>query len=497
MDTYVREPREVMNDQMAARRKKMEEIRALGIEPFGERFQWTHHAADIWKEAAILELKKKILRAAGRVMIIRRHGKTAFARLRDKTGDIQIYFRQDELSEKEWALFKLLDIGDIIGLEGVVFTTHTGEATIRVTSFTMLSKSLRPLPEKWHGLTDKEQRYRQRYVDLIVNPEVREDFVKRSCILQAIRTWLTERDFLEVETPMLQALYGGANARPLVTHLNALNMPLYLRIAPELYLKRLIVGGFERVFEMNRNFRNEGMDSRHNPEFTSLETYQAYGDIRDVIQQVKEICTAAAVAVHGKTHFLYKGMMINMKPEAWEEMTMEEAVHKYSGADFTLARNIEDARKMADKLHVKYGPYDTFGKILGECFDAYVEDKLIYPTIIKRYPIELSPLAKKCAGAPYFTERFEAYVCGRELANGFSELNDPIDQRRRFEMQLEDREHGDDEAHQMDEDFIEALEYGLPPTAGLGIGIDRLVMLLTGKSNIRDVLLFPLMKPER
>ena len=496
MKSYAPDQPEKMNDQMRVRRSKLEEIRALGYEPFGQRFSCDRHVRDILGDAAVLELEKTPVRLAGRLMIFRRHGKTAFAKLRDKTGDIQLYFRQDELTEKEWKLFQLLDIGDIIGLEGAVFTTHTGEATVRVSSFTILAKALRPLPEKWHGLTDKEQRYRQRYVDFTVNPEVREDFVKRAKILRTIRQWLTDRDFLEVETPMLQPLYGGANARPFVTHLNALDMTLYLRIAPELYLKRLIVGGFERVFEVNRNFRNEGMDSRHNPEFTSLETYQAYGDIGDAIRQTKELCAACAEAVHGQTKFLCMGFMVDMAPEAWEEMTMEEAVLKYTGVDFRAIKNMEEARKAADKLHVPYGPYDTFGKILGACFDAYVEEKLMYPTIIKRYPADLSPLARTCDDNPYFTDRFEAYVGGRELANGFSELNDPMDQRRRFESQLEDRERGDEEAHQMDEDFIHALEYGLPPTSGLGIGIDRLVMLLIGKSNIRDVLLFPLMKPE-
>ena len=488
------EPR--MNDQMLARRNKLKEIRALGVAPFGQRFEWDHHVEDVRNSAPLLDVDQTVVRMAGRLMIIRDHGKTAFAVLRDKSGDIQLYFRQDTLSETEWKLFKLLDIGDIVGVEGTVFTTHTGEVTVRAAKLTLLSKALRPLPKKWHGLTDKEQRYRQRYVDLIVNPEVRKDFEKRSLVLRTIRKWLTDRDFLEVETPMLQALYGGANARPFVTHLNALDMPLYLRIAPELYLKRLIVGSFERVFEMNRNFRNEGMDNRHNPEFTPLETYQAYGDIEDVIEETKEICAACAQAVYGSTRFLYSGIMLDLTPSAWTRMTMAEAVKKYTGADFDRVKEIGEARKIADELHVAYGPYDTCGQILANCFDEHVEDKLIQPTIITRYPIEVSPLAKKCDDDENFTIRFEAYIYGRELANGFSELNDPDDQRRRFEMQLEERAHGDDEAHQMDEDFIQALEYGLPPTAGLGIGIDRLVMIMTGKTNIRDVLLFPLMKPE-
>lgn len=486
---------EKLNDQMQVRRKKLSEIRALGIEPFGQRFDWNYHVADIKKEAPLFEVNGTVARIAGRLMIIRNHGKTAFAVMRDCTGDIQIYFRRDTLNEMDWKLFNLLDIGDIVGISGTVFTTHTGEVTIRVSKLAILSKALRPLPEKWHGLTDKEQRYRQRYVDLIVNPDVRNDFVKRAKMLQTIRTWLTERNFLEVETPMLQPLYGGANARPFITHLNALDMPLYLRIAPELYLKRLIVGGFERVFEMNKNFRNEGMDNRHNPEFTSIETYQAYGDIEDVIQQTKEICAACAKAIYGQTKFLYAGVFLDLTPSSWARMTMAEAVKKYTGEDFDQAKNLEEARTIADRLKVPYGKYDTFGKILAECFDAYVEDKLIQPTIITRYPIEVSPLAKKCKDDPNFTIRFEAYIYGRELANGFSELNDPDDQRKRFAMQLEERSHGDDEAHQMDEDFIQSLEYGLPPTAGLGIGIDRLAMIMLGKTSIRDVMLFPLMKP--
>lgn len=484
-----------LNDQEIIRREKLDKIRELGISPFGQRFAWDHHVADIRANGAALEESQEHLRIAGRIMIIRGHGKAAFAVFRDKTGDIQLYFRKDQLTETEWKLFKLLDIGDIVGIEGDVFTTHTGELTVRVLSFTLLSKSLRPLPEKWHGLTDKEQRYRQRYVDLIVNPDVRDTFVKRAKVLNTIRQWLTDRGFLEVETPMLQALYGGANARPFKTHLNALDMPLYLRIAPELYLKRLIVGGFERVFEMNRNFRNEGMDNRHNPEFTSLETYQAYGDLEDVIKQTEDLVATCAMAVFGTLKITYAGEEIDLTPP-WNRMTMAEAVKKYTGEDFDACKDLKDARAIADRLNVEYSEYDGLGKILAECFDAYVEEHLIQPTIITRYPIEVSPLAKLCDDDPNFTARFEGYIYGRELANGFSELNDPIDQRKRFEMQLEERAHGDDEAHQMDEDFIQALEYGLPPTGGLGIGIDRLVMIMTGETNIRDVLLFPLMKPE-
>lgn len=484
-----------LNDQMIIRREKLDKIRALGVEPYGQKFEWDHHAADIRKEAEQLEKDETHVRISGRIMIRRGQGKTAFCVLRDQTGDIQVYFKRDELSENEWALFKLVDIGDILGIEGTVFTTHTGELTVRVLHFTMLSKSLRPLPEKWHGLTDKEQRYRQRYLDLIMNPEVRETFVKRAAMMSAIRKWYTDHGFLEVETPVLQPLYGGANAKPFTTHFNALDMTMYLRIAPELYLKRLLVGGYERIFEITRNFRNEGMDTRHNPEFTAIETYQAYGDIEDVINQTEQIVAACAMASYGSMKFTYEDTEIDVTPP-WPRLTMAEAVKKYTGEDFDACQTIEDARAIADKLHVEYGEYDGFGKILSECFDAYVEEHLIQPVHITKHPIEVSPLSKLDPKDPRYTIRFESYIYGRELANGFSELNDPIDQRKRFELQVEERKHGDDEAHPIDEDFLTALEYGMPPTGGLGIGLDRLFMLMTNSASIRDVLLFPAMKPE-
>lgn len=484
-----------LNDQMIIRREKLDKIRALGVEPYGQKFEWDHHAADIRKEAEQLEKDETHVRIAGRIMIRRGQGKTAFCVLRDQTGDIQVYFKRDELPENEWALFKLVDIGDILGIEGTVFTTHTGELTVRVLHFTMLSKSLRPLPEKWHGLTDKEQRYRQRYLDLIMNPEVRDTFVKRAAMMAAIRKWYTDHNFLEVETPVLQPLYGGANAKPFTTHFNALDMTMYLRIAPELYLKRLLVGGYERIFEITRNFRNEGMDTRHNPEFTAIETYQAYGDIEDVINQTEQIVAACAMASYGSMKFTYEDTEIDVTPP-WPRLTMAEAVKKYTGEDFDACQTIEDARAIAEKLHVEYGEYDGFGKILSECFDAYVEEHLIQPVHITKHPIEVSPLSKLDPKDPRYTIRFESYIYGRELANGFSELNDPIDQRKRFELQVEERKHGDDEAHPIDEDFLTALEYGMPPTGGLGIGLDRLFMLMTNSASIRDVLLFPAMKPE-
>lgn len=484
-----------LNDQMLIRREKLDKIRALGVEPYGHKFTWDHHASDIRAQAEQLEKDETRVRIAGRLMIRRGQGKTAFCVLRDQSGDIQIYFRRDELPENEWALFKLVDIGDILGVEGTVFTTHTGELTVRVLHFEMLSKSLRPLPEKWHGLTDKEQRYRQRYLDLIMNPDVRDTFVKRSAMMAAIRKWYTDNGFLEVETPVLQPLYGGANAKPFMTHFNALDMTMYLRIAPELYLKRLLVGGMERIFEITRNFRNEGMDTRHNPEFTAIETYQAYGDIEDVINQTEQIVAACAMASYGSMKFTYEDTEIDVTPP-WPRLTMAEAVKKYTGEDFDACQTIEDARAIADKLHVEYGEYDGFGKILSECFDAYVEEHLIQPVHITKHPIEVSPLSKLDPKDPRYTIRFESYIYGRELANGFSELNDPIDQRKRFELQVEERKHGDDEAHPIDEDFLTALEYGMPPTGGLGIGLDRLFMLMTNSASIRDVLLFPAMKPE-
>lgn len=484
-----------LNDQMLVRRQKLDKIRALGVEPYGQKFNWDHHAADIRRDAEELEKNETHVRIAGRIMIRRGQGKTAFCVLRDQSGDIQVYFKRDELPEKEWALFKLVDIGDILGIEGTVFTTRTGELTVRVLHFTMLSKSLRPLPEKWHGLTDKEQRYRQRYLDLIMNPEVRETFVKRAAMMAAIRKWYTDHNFLEVETPVLQPLYGGANAKPFTTHFNALDMTMYLRIAPELYLKRLLVGGYERIFEITRNFRNEGMDTRHNPEFTAIETYQAYGDIEDVIDQTEQIVAACAMASYGSMKFTYEDTEIDVTPP-WPRLTMAEAVKKYTGEDFDACKTVEDARAIADKLHVEYGEFDGFGKILSAYFDAYVEEHLIQPVHITKHPIEVSPLSKLDPKDPRYTIRFESYIYGRELANGFSELNDPIDQRKRFELQVEERKHGDDEAHPIDEDFLTALEYGMPPTGGLGIGLDRLFMLMTNSASIRDVLLFPAMKPE-
>ncbi len=480
-------------EQMQIRREKLQKIYDLGVYPFGDKFEWTHHTQDA-KDSFVEEAEDQHVKVAGRVMAIRGHGKTAFITIRDVQGDMQAYIRKDAVSEEDFAVYKLMDLGDIVGLEGTMFKTHTGEISVRVQKLTLLSKSLRPLPDKWHGLKDPEMRYRQRYVDLIVGEDVRETFRKRSQIVAAVREWLLNNNFMEVETPMMQALYGGAAARPFVTHHNAQNMDVYLRISPELYLKRLVVGGFERVFEINKNFRNEGIDNRHNPEFTMLETYQAYGNYEDAMKETEDIVAYCAEKVLGTTKITYQGTEIDLTPP-WNRMTMPEAVKKFSGEDFDAVTTVEEARAICDRLHVEYTKDDGIGKLLNLCFEEVAEDKLIQPTFIMGHPLEISPLAKQNRENPNITDRFEVFIYGRELANGFSELNDPIDQRRRFEMQLEERAKGDDEAHLMDEDYVAALEYGLPPTTGLGIGIDRLVMLLTDAASIRDVILFPLMKP--
>ena len=484
---------EELNDQMQHRRDKLAQYKDKGVYPFGQRFVVREHTQEVKDDFINFDGQPVVM--AGRLMTMRSHGKTAFANIRDKAGDIQIYFRKDVMGEEAYEFVKMLDIGDIIGIEGHVFRTHKGEITVKVNTLTLLSKSLRPLPEKWHGLTNTELRYRQRYVDLIVNPEVRDTFVKRSKIVAKIRQYMMAHDFMEVETPMMHAIPGGAAARPFITHHNALDIDIYMRIAPELYLKRLIVGGMERVFEMNRCFRNEGIDNRHNPEFTTIESYQAYGDVEDAIRLTENIVSYCAQEVLGTQEITYQGTEINLTPP-WNRITMAEGVKKYTGEDFDAVTSIEEARAIADRLNVEYTDNDGIGKILNLCFEDYVEANLIQPTIVYGHPKEISPLAKANRENPLATERFEAFIYGRELANGFSELNDPIDQKQRFLDQLKEREHGDDEAHRMDEDFVTALEYGLPPTSGLGIGIDRLVMFLTDSASIRDVLLFPLMKPE-
>ena len=491
--TTVQEQQQELNDQMLIRREKLAQYEADGVYPFGQRFVVQQHAATI--KDNFRDFEDQPVTVAGRLMTIRSHGKTAFANIRDLTGDIQIYLRKDILGEDDYKHVKMLDMGDIVGIEGHVFRTHMGEITIKVNKLTLLSKSLRPLPEKWHGLKDTELRYRQRYVDLIVNPEVRDTFIKRTQIVAKMRQYMNAHQFMEVETPMLHAIPGGAAARPFITHHNALDIDIYMRISPELHLKRLIVGGLERVFEINRSFRNEGIDNRHNPEFTMMESYQAYGNFEDAIMLTENIVAYCAQEVLGTTKINYQGTEIDLTPP-WNRITMQEGIKKYTGEDFDAVETIEEARAIADRLNVEYTERDGIGKIINLCFEDYVEENLIEPTIVYGHPLEISPLAKQNREKPLTTERFEAFVYGRELANGYSELNDPIDQRQRFEKQLQERAAGDDEAHRMDEDFVIALEYGLPPTAGLGIGIDRLVMFLTDSASIRDVLLFPLMKPE-
>ena len=482
-----------INEQMQFRINKMNQLAEKGLEPFGRRFDWTHHAQDVADDFEELSEKETVVRLAGRAMAIRGHGKTAFLDLLDKTGRIQLYVRKDALGEDNYSIIKMMDIGDIIGVTGTVFRTHMGELSIKATSLEILSKALRPLPEKWHGLKDIETRYRQRYVDLIVNPDVRKTFLQRSHIIKSIREILDGKDFLEVETPIMHAIAGGATARPFITYHNALDMELYMRVAPELYLKRLIVGGFERVYELGRVFRNEGIDIKHNPEFTMVEVYQAYADYNDLMDLTETIISQTAQKVLGTMKITYGGQEIDLTPP-WNRLSMIEAVAKYTGEDFTGVTDIEEARKMAERINVPFEKTFGVGKIINACFDEHVEDKLIQPTFITGHPKEISPLAKSSAADPEITDRFEAFIYGREMCNGFSELNDPIDQRERFVKQVEERANGDEEANMMDEDFINALEYGLPPTGGLGIGIDRLVMLLTDSVSIRDVLLFPHMR---
>ena len=483
-----------INEQMQVRIDKMHKIEEHGWKPFGHRFLFTHRAADIAAQFEELSEKETEVTMAGRVMAIRGHGKTCFMDMQDKTGRIQVYVRKDVIGEENYALIKLMDIGDTVGITGTAFRTHMGELSIKATSVEMLSKSLRPLPEKWHGLKDVETRYRQRYVDLIVNPEVRETFVKRSQIIKSVREVLDSHDFLEVETPILNTIAGGAAARPFISYHNALDMQVYMRIAPELYLKRLIVGGMDRVYEMGRVFRNEGIDNRHNPEFTSVEIYQAYADYRDMMDLTEEVVVKTAEKVLGTTTINYEGTTIELA-SPWKRMSMIEAVKEYSGKDFTNVTDLEEARAIAKELNVAIEPTFGIGKIINACFEEYVEDKLVQPTFITGHPKEISPLAKSNPENPEITDRFEAYIYGREICNGFTELNDPIDQKERFLKQVEERANGDEEANMMDEDFVNALEYGLPPTGGLGIGIDRLVMFLTNSSTIRDVLFFPTMKP--
>ena len=485
------------SEQVQVRRQKLADLQAAGHDPFTlTKYPQDAYSADLKAEFADLPNETdsgKTVALAGRMMSKRVMGKASFAHLRDDKGDIQLYVRRDELGEEPYAAFKKLDVGDIIGVKGEVFRTKTGELSVRATELTLLAKSLRPLPEKFHGLTDTEMRYRQRYVDLIANPEVKDTFVKRSQILKEIRAYLDEKGFLEVDTPILTPFEIGASARPFYTHHNSLNMDMVLRIETELYLKRLIVGGMDRVYEVGRIFRNEGMDPKHNPEFTSIELYQAFTDFHGMMDLVEELYKRLAQKICGSMVIPYQGKQIDMGH--WERLTMIEAVKKYSGVDFNDWKSDEDAIAAAKEHHVELPEVPTKGSILAEFFDAFVEDKLIQPTFIYDYPVEISPLAKRKPDDPAFTERFYYFIDCTEYGNAFSELNDPIDQKGRFERQVAERKAIEPDCKaQVDYDYVNALEYGLPPTGGLGFGVDRLVMLLTDSASIRDVLLFPTMK---
>jgi lysyl-tRNA synthetase class 2 len=484
---------EDMNELMLQRREKLSQLREDQEKAFAEKYEVNHHAAEV--ESNFEDLEEKEVKLAGRLMAIRTHGKASFADLMDMSGKVQLYIKQNNIGEDRYEFFQDLDLGDLVGITGTVFKTNRGQISIRVSSFELLTKSLRPLPEKFHGLKDKDIRYRQRYLDLIVNPDVKETFVIRSKIIKEMRRYLEEKGFLEVETPMMHPIAGGATARPFVTHHNTLDMDLYLRIAPELYLKKLIVGGFEKVFEINRNFRNEGMSYKHNPEFTTMELYQAQADYHDMMELTEDLVSYLAEEVLGTQTLEYEETELDFTAP-WERITMIEAVKKYADVDFSEFETAEEAYEAAASVGVKPEEGLSYGEVLNEVFEIRVEDKLIQPTFIMDYPIEVSPLAQKIEDDPRFTYRFEAFVYGREIANAFSELNDPEEQKRRFEKQVEMREAGDEEAQMMDYDFIRALEYGMPPTGGLGIGIDRLIMLLTDSSSIRDVILFPTMRPE-
>jgi len=486
------EEREDFGELMSLRLEKLAQLRESNVEPYGEKFARTNLAREITENYAAFQDQE--VAVAGRLMARRMHGKTTFADLQDFSGRIQIYLRLNDLGEDAYALFGKLDLGDILGVKGKVFKTRMGEVTIAVQKFVLLAKSLRVWPEKWHGLRDVELRYRRRYLDLIMNPEVKETFLTRSKIIHAIRNFLERKGFLEVETPMMHTVAGGAAARPFITHHNALDMDLYLRIAPELYLKRLLVGGLEKIYEINRNFRNEGISTRHNPEFTMLELYQAYADYSDMMNLTEELISTVARDVLGVTQVPYGGEVIDLTPP-YRRTTMIEAVRQSTGLDFDALGDDREAARAAAGLGIEVEPGDTWGSLLNRVFEEKVEEKLIQPTFVFDYPLEVSPLAKRKKEQPRLTYRFELFICGREIANAFSELNDPVDQRIRFQEQAEKRLKGDEEAHMMDEDFLTALEYGMPPAGGLGIGIDRLVMLLTNSPSIRDVILFPLLRP--
>ncbi|MGS2780316.1 lysine--tRNA ligase [Robertmurraya sp. GLU-23] len=489
---------EELNDQLQVRREKLASLQEKGLDPFGKRFERSGFSQEFINQYGEMEKEELANKAiavtiAGRIMTKRGKGKAGFAHIQDLKGQLQIYVRQDAVGEEQYEIFNIADLGDIVGVTGTLFKTQVGELSVKVEDFQLLTKSLRPLPDKFHGLKDVEQRYRQRYVDLIMSQESRHTFITRSLIIQSMRRYLDSKGYLEVETPMMHAIAGGASARPFITHHNALDMELYMRIAIELHLKRLIVGGLEKVYEIGRVFRNEGVSTRHNPEFTMIELYEAYADYQDIMSLTENLIAHIAQEVLGTTTIQYGEYEVNLKPE-WKRLHMVDAIKEYTGADFWREMSVEEARALAKEHGVEIKDTMLYGHIVNEFFEQKVEEKLIQPTFIYGHPVEISPLAKKNDQDPRFTDRFELFIVAREHANAFTELNDPIDQRERFEAQLKEREEGNDEAHMMDDDFIEALEYGMPPTGGLGIGIDRLVMLLTNAPSIRDVLLFPAMR---
>ncbi|OZT77346.1 lysine--tRNA ligase [Salinicoccus roseus] len=491
---------EEINDQITVRREKMQQLIDLGIDPFGEKFERTAYT-DVLKEEWDAFSKEELAEKeevsgtviAGRLMTKRGKGKAGFAHIQDIKGQIQIYVRKDQVGEAAFEIWKQADLGDIVGVKGVMFKTNTGELSVKAQEFTLLTKALRPLPDKYHGLKDVEERYRKRYLDLITSEDSKDTFIKRSRIIQEMRNYLNQRGFLEVETPMMHTIAGGAQARPFVTHHNALDMELFMRIAIELHLKRLIVGGLEKVYEIGRVFRNEGISTRHNPEFTMIELYEAYADFHDIMDLTEEMIAHIAEHVNGTTVVEYGGEQIDLTPR-WKRVHIVDAIKEQTGVDFYEVKSDEEAHQLAKEHGIEVQDTMKYGHILNEFFEQKVEETLVQPTFVYGHPIEISPLAKQNPDDPRFTDRFELFIVGREHANAFTELNDPIDQRQRFESQVAEKEAGNDEAHEMDEDFLESLEYGMPPTGGLGIGIDRLVMLLTDSASIRDVLLFPYMR---
>lgn len=489
---------ENLNDQMLVRQEKMRNLADKGLDPFGSKFDRTDYSDQIIKDyegfsKEELQEKDSHVTIAGRIMSKRGKGKAGFAHLKDKNGQVQIYVRQDEIGEDDYGIYKSADLGDFIGISGRIMKTNTGEVTVRAQEFTHLSKALRPLPDKYHGLNDVEQKYRKRYLDLISNEDSLDRFKKRSQIIASLRKHLNDQDYLEVETPFLHNQAGGAAARPFITHHNALNTDLYLRIALELHLKRLIVGGMEKVYEIGRVFRNEGIDATHNPEFTMLEVYTAYQDYWDVMDLTEDLIRSVAQDVNGSARIEYGDETINLEDQ-WDRKHMVDLVKEETGVDFWQEMTDDQARQIAKDHHVEVEDYAEYGHVVNEFFEQFVEDKLRQPTFVYGHPTAISPLAKKNPEDGRFTDRFELFIAGHEYGNAFTELNDPIDQRERFEAQVKERQAGNDEAHEVDEDYLESMEYGMPPTGGLGIGVDRLVMLLTDAHTIRDVVLFPTMK---